>query len=261
MADLEREPCACDGRNENVRRLLRQVTEIGIEQTASAKLGNSGAEERAANVAQRSSLYPDDDLVRFDERRHEGSYGRPPWIFTAMARNMIEHVSVAIPRLVTPRLVLRAFRREDFPTYAANSADPEAMAFIGGAVDQRQAWRMFVVGIGGWMLDNGGWLALTLPEEDRMIGTVGAFRRENAPDVVEIGWSVFKDHWRKGYAREAAQAMVDFAFDEWKEKRLIAYVDAANAGSVGVAKGVGMTREGEAEFYGQPIDLYAITRG
>lgn len=174
---------------------------------------------------------------------------------------MIEHVSVAIPRLVTPRLVLRAFRREDFPIYAANSADPEAMAFIGGAVDQRQAWRSFVVGIGGWMLTGSGWLAITLPAEDRMIGTVGAFRRENAPDVVEIGWSVSRDHWRKGYAGEAAKAMVDFAFEEMKEKRLIAYIDAANAGSVGVAKGLGMVREGEASFYGEPIDLYSITRG
>lgn len=174
---------------------------------------------------------------------------------------MIENVSVAIPRLVTPRLVLRAYRRDDFPFYAANSADPEAMAFIGGVVDQRQAWRSFAGHVGGWMLGGGGWLALTLPGEDRMIGTVGAFRRENAPDVVEIGWSVFRDHWRKGYASEAARAMADFAFEEMKEKRLIAYVDAANTGSVAVAKGLGMVREGEASFYGEPIDLYSLTRG
>lgn len=174
---------------------------------------------------------------------------------------MIEHVSVAIPRLVTPRLVLRAYRREDFPAYAANSADPVAMSFIGGPVDQRQAWRSFATGAGGWLLGTGGWLAITLPGEDRMIGIVGAFRRENAPDVVEVGWSVFDGHSRKGYAREAAQAMVDCVFDAWKEERVVAYIDAANEGSVGVARGLGMKREGEASFYGQPIDLYSLSRG
>ena len=172
---------------------------------------------------------------------------------------MVDSVSVAIPRVVTPRLVLRAYKRTDFDAYVANSADPLAVAFTGGVIDSRAAWRFFCAGVGGWVLGTGGWLAVTRPEDDRMIGVVGAFRREIAPDVVEVGWSIFRDHWRKGYAAEAAKGMVDLAFDEWKEERVIAYIAAANTASLGVAKNLGMTYEGEGSFYGEPCGRYSMS--
>lgn len=171
---------------------------------------------------------------------------------------MVETMSVAIPRVVTPRLVLRAYKRSDFEAYRENSADPLAVAFTGGVVDSRTAWRFFCAGTGGWILGTGGWLAVTLPADDRMIGVVGAFRREIAPDLVEVGWTIFRDHWRNGYAAEAAKGMVDLAFDEWKEDRVIAYIAATNTASLGVARSIGMTYDGEGSFYGEPCGRYAI---
>lgn len=173
---------------------------------------------------------------------------------------MDDVVPVRIPRLVTERLVLRAPRRDDFDAYAASAADAEFATFLGGPVDGRLAWRLFCAQIGGWMLGAGGWLAITVPGEDRMLGIVGAFRRESAPEVVEIGWSVFRSHWRKGYAAEAAQAMVDLAFDAWDEPRVIAYIDAKNEASKGVARRLGMTSLGPSSFYGEPCDLFELRR-
>jgi len=48
----------------------------------------------------------------------------------------------AIPRLVTPRLVLRAPVAEDFPAYAEPMAAPRAR-FMGGLFDMRTAWGIF----------------------------------------------------------------------------------------------------------------------
>ena len=172
----------------------------------------------------------------------------------------MDTVSVAIPRIVTPRLVLRAYKRSDFAPYAENAADAEAVAFAGGVVDSRAAWRFFCAGTGGWVLGTGGWLAVTLPAEDQMLGVVGAFRREIAPDVVEVGWTIFRNHWRKGYAAEAAKAMVELAFTEWNEERVIAYIAAANSASAGVARNIGMTPDGEGSFYGEPCPRWLVTR-
>ena len=47
--------------------------------------------------------------------------------------------------LTTPRLLLRSFRRDDLPLYAALNADPEVMRYLGGgltraASDQMAEW-------------------------------------------------------------------------------------------------------------------------
>ena len=40
--------------------------------------------------------------------------------------------------LTTPRLLLRAFRRDDLPHYAALNADPEVVRYLGGEPLSRQ---------------------------------------------------------------------------------------------------------------------------
>jgi RimJ/RimL family protein N-acetyltransferase len=43
-----------------------------------------------------------------------------------------EHIAV------TPRLVLRTFREDDLPVYAALNADPEVYAWLGGSPLSRE---------------------------------------------------------------------------------------------------------------------------
>ena len=161
------------------------------------------------------------------------------------------------PRLVTPRLVLRGYERRDFEAYAENAADPEANVFMSGATDRRQAWRSFCAGIGMWQLDGAGWWSVTL--DDAMIGTVGAFYRETAPDLVEVGWTIFRRSWRQGFAREAASVALDFAFRELKATRVIAYVAPGNVASIAVTRSIGMTPVGDASFYGESTLLFECT--
>ena len=61
--------------------------------------------------------------------------------------------------------------------------------------------------------------------------------------VAEIGlfWAIDPDQQRQGYATEAAQALIDFAFQQLRVKRLIATTEHDNAASVGVMRKLGMT--------------------
>ena len=61
----------------------------------------------------------------------------------------------------------------------------------------------------------------------------------------EVGlfWALFPDQWGKGYATEAARAMVGYAFDELQLARIVATTENDNVRSIAVMKRLGMTIE------------------
>jgi RimJ/RimL family protein N-acetyltransferase len=58
----------------------------------------------------------------------------------------------------------------------------------------------------------------------------------------EVGmfWVIDPEQQRRGYATEAAQALVDFAFRQLRAKRLVATTEYANTASQGVMRKLGM---------------------
>jgi ribosomal-protein-alanine N-acetyltransferase len=67
----------------------------------------------------------------------------------------------------------------------------------------------------------------------------------NAYRVTEMGlfWAIDPDHQRQGYATEAAQALIDFAFQQLRVKRLIATTEYDNTASIAVMRKLGMRIE------------------
>jgi RimJ/RimL family protein N-acetyltransferase len=169
-------------------------------------------------------------------------------------------LTITIPRIATPRLLLRELRSGDFDGYAENMADPESTKFLSGVCDRRTAWRLFSSSTGNWVLQGKGWWALELRETGEVVGTVGAFIRETLPDDIELGWTVYRRFWRLGYATEAAGAALAFSFDAYRAPRVIAHIAKANSASVGVSLRLGMKYEGEVDFYGDTIARYVRER-
>jgi len=168
----------------------------------------------------------------------------------------------AVPRLTTPRLLLRELRTSDFEAYAESAADPVAMKYMTSAIDRRTAWRMFTSLMGGWIVTGAGWWGIELRATGELVGTVGGFYRETNYALgheadLELGWTVFRAHWRKGIATEAARAALAYGVERHRPRRAIAIIDPANVGSIGVAKAIGMTFDGDMDFYGEPSVRYA----
>jgi RimJ/RimL family protein N-acetyltransferase len=65
--------------------------------------------------------------------------------------------------------------------------------------------------------------------------------RPRATAEVGLFWCIDPAHQRKGYAAEAAQAMIDYAFNELHLVRIIATTDFDNLASQAVMRKVGMT--------------------
>lgn len=161
---------------------------------------------------------------------------------------------VSVPRLRTQRLRLREYRMADFDAFATHFADPISMEIL-GVQDRRNAWRIFSSNMGGWILQGTGWWAVEPLEGGPVVGYVGAFFRETWPEI-EIGWGTFRAHWGRGFAGEAVAEVLRWVFEERKERRATALIDAKNARSLRVAEKLGMTYESETELFGEPVGRY-----
>jgi len=170
-----------------------------------------------------------------------------------------------IPQLETERLVLRAFRESDLDAWAAIMGDPDVARYIAPApMDRGEAWRSMASSLGHWMLRGYGAWAVERKSDAAMIGRVGMIHPEGWAGL-EIGWTLGKAAWGKGYATEAAAAAMRYAFLTQPVARLISNIDPENVASQAVAIRLGETkaersvlRVGGKDY---PVDIWAITRG
>lgn len=92
--------------------------------------------------------------------------------------------------------------------------------------------------------------AIVLRAENRMVGYVNfhgapGVNDVSAPDALELGWSVFPEHRRKGYATETARALMEWATEVHGIRRFISATTPDNAPSLRVHEKLGFARTGE----------------
>jgi RimJ/RimL family protein N-acetyltransferase len=78
----------------------------------------------------------------------------------------------------------------------------------------------------------------------RVVGTIGFHGPPDEQGRLEIGYSVDPDHRRQGYAREAAQALFEWAAATHGVRRFIASISPTNDASLGLVAGFGFQQTG-----------------
>ena len=164
-----------------------------------------------------------------------------------------------IPRLETPRLVMREWREEDLDAHAAMSADPEVQRYLEGVLDRVQSWRSMAFHTGHWVLRGYGNWVVERKSDGVVIGRVGLWNPEGWFGV-EVGWKLARHAWGQGYATEAATAAITWAFDHLGVDQLISVINPENTASLKVAERLGMTKSHDAELDGHPVTIMAIDR-
>jgi [ribosomal protein S5]-alanine N-acetyltransferase len=167
--------------------------------------------------------------------------------------------------LETGRLLIRPWLESDRPALERMARDSEMMRYITRGrtwsdeeVDEmlaRQARHLANHGI--------CFGAVVLAESGEVIGIAGLQPHDDGQ--FELGWWIWKAHWGRGYATEAATAFVAYARDVMGLKRLVAVIDPPNAASIKVAEKLGMrfeciksARETIAKREDMPIAYYAM---
>ena len=161
--------------------------------------------------------------------------------------------------LETERLYLRQFREADLDAYAEMCADVEVMRYIGQPLSRFEAWRSMAAMLGHWQLRGYGLWAVEEKGSGEMIGRIGCWRPEGWIDF-EIGWTLRRTHWGKGYAIEAARASVQYAFEQLNRSHIISLIHPENWRSIRVADQLGETVSGKTELFGKEVLVYRLER-
>jgi RimJ/RimL family protein N-acetyltransferase len=102
---------------------------------------------------------------------------------------------------------------------------------------------------------------MVLKETGDLIGDCGLIRQEIEGEwLVEIGYHVRRDHWKRGFASEAAQACRDYGFSRLNVDRLISLIRPENMPSRRVAEKNGMKVWKEVTWQGLRHLVYAVER-
>jgi RimJ/RimL family protein N-acetyltransferase len=162
-----------------------------------------------------------------------------------------------IPELWTNRLHLRAFRAADVEPYVAMMADPEVTRYIGDgrALGREEAWRQLATFTGHWVLRGFGLWAVEERASGEFLGRIGCLQPEGWP-AFEIAYTLRRESWGRGLAREGAAAALAFARDTLHRADIVSLIRPKNSGSIRVATVLGARLNGTVELLGTPADVY-----
>lgn len=172
------------------------------------------------------------------------------------------------PRLQTERLLLRALRPEDEGDICALAGDRRVATTTYRIPHPyepqhfhdwlRRQPEMLVQGTGvNW--------AIVLRNDQRVIGATG-LDIALADERAELGYWIGVPYWNRGYGKEAAAAVVRFAFDHLKLNRIEAHFMSRNPASGRILQHVGMSHEGTLRHYirkwgvFEDVELYGMLR-
>ncbi len=150
-------------------------------------------------------------------------------------------------RLTTERLILRDFEPDDWPDVWEYQANPKYLRFYTWEERRPEDVRDFVamfLAQQGEQPRTKYQFAIVLPQTNRVIGNCGV--RKNTPYAHDgdMGYELSPLYWGRGFATEAARAVVDFGFRELGLHRISGWCIADNVASARVLEKLGMRQEG-----------------
>ena len=151
-----------------------------------------------------------------------------------------------IPILNTDRLILRKILPSDHEDVYEYSSKPEVTKFLLWSCHPSLEYtRQYIEYLQGRYKigDFFDW-AITLKDSGKMIGTCGFTKIDDENKVAEIGYVLNPDYWNLGLATEAAEIVLEFAFETMNMHRVEAKFMFGNDASLTVMKKLGMKFEG-----------------
>ena len=170
----------------------------------------------------------------------------------------------------TDRLILRDWREEDWPFFWEGTNTPGVMRWLGGVCDgaKRDAAQQRLL---SYDREHGHTFWCVERRSDGAILGFCGLKRSNQTGgplgMMEVGWRLREDAWGRGYAKEAATASLDLAFDRFDAEEVIAMTVQRNTASWGLMRLLGMRRRDDLDFDNAEFDkedpviiVYSIDR-
>ena len=166
----------------------------------------------------------------------------------------------------TERLLLRAWRDDDFDELARLNADPRVVRYLtpGGRAMSREETEAQLEHFRRHWRDHGfGIWAAEERATGRLVGRIGLSYHRLWPDEPELGWKLDPAVWGRGYATEGGAAGLAYAFETLRVPRVVSIIHPENDPSIRVAERLGFSVDGTLPWSEAGIDLlrFAVERG
>ncbi len=147
----------------------------------------------------------------------------------------------------TERLILREFSENDWPDVLAYQTDRLYLRYYAWTERTPEAVQDFIQMFIAQQQEQPRTkfqFALVLKSSNQLIGNCGIRKASADASEADIGYELSPEHWGRGYATEAARAIVEFGFRELGLHRIWSWCIADNVGSARVLQKLGMQPEG-----------------
>ncbi len=160
-----------------------------------------------------------------------------------------------IPTLETERLILREWRDSDITNFAKFQLDKTAARFVRPNDSIGEAWRAMAYMSGHWLLRGYGNWSLERKDTGEHIGRCGHYFPMEWPEP-EVGWCIYTEHQRQGFATEAALAALAHAYQKLGWTTAISLIADENAASMRLAKKLGAKFESNFGYNGASCAVF-----
>ena len=162
--------------------------------------------------------------------------------------------------LETERLFLRGFDVADAEFILALLNEPSFLRYIGDKKVRtvEDATQYILNGpVASYERNGFGLCRVELKEAHTPIGMCGLLKREELPDP-DIGFAFLPDFWNKGFALEAAAAVLKDARERLKLKRVLAITNQDNEASIRLLQKLGLQIEGVIKMSTDSAELFLL---
>ncbi|MCR2834440.1 GNAT family N-acetyltransferase [Parerythrobacter lacustris] len=160
-------------------------------------------------------------------------------------------------RLETARLVLRDWSEEDWPEFFRVTNTSAVMRWLGGVLDEDGEAKQRARVEACQAANRFCFWAVERRDDGAILGFCG-LKRSNQPGgpmgLMEVGWRFREDCWGQGFAKEAATAALDAAFELFGADEVVAFTVRRNISSWGLMKRLGMRRREDLDFASADFD-------
>ncbi len=155
--------------------------------------------------------------------------------------------------LETPRLFIRPWtlQQSDREVFHSIMSDPAIRKFYVTRLSRHESDTLLEEVVRSFPDDALAWQAACLKSSGAPIGYTGLSRVAYELPItpcVEIGWQFLPVYWNKGYATEAARALLAHGFQHHKLNEIVAFAVHNNHASIAVMEKIGMQRDCDAGF-------------
>ncbi len=165
--------------------------------------------------------------------------------------------------LGTERSILREFTVDDAEFILALLNEPSFLRYIGDKkVRELEDARQYILNgpVASYERNGFGLYLVELRKSHTPMGMCGLIKREELPDP-DIGFAFLPEFWSKGFAFEAATAVLQDARERLRLERILAITSLDNEASIGLLQRLGFRFESDIKLAADRDPVKLFNRG